>query len=126
MLSFVNKEVKALRKTGNPMNVDVAVSKLQECIDKSDSSETIKVLKQSRRVFNQEQFYLQVAEQAAERIDIRCVVPVLDIILKQLEVKPRVIAKGSSFLYYRVALFCSHGCMPYYIIIAAIYLLFLS
>ena len=54
MLSFVNKEVKALRQTGNPMNVDVAVSKLQECIDKSDSSETIKVLKQSRRVFNQE------------------------------------------------------------------------
>ena len=58
MLSFVNKEVKTLRKTGNPMNIDVAVSKLQECIDKRDSSETIKVLKQSRRVFDRTKFHL--------------------------------------------------------------------
>ena len=79
------------------MNIDVAVSKLQECIDKRDSAETIKVLKQSRRVFYRTKFHLQVAEQAAERIDIRCVVPVLDTILKQLEVKPRVIAKVMVF-----------------------------
>ena len=58
MLSFVNKEVKTLRKTGNPMNVDVAVAKLQECIDKRDSSEAVKVLKQSRRVSDRNKFHL--------------------------------------------------------------------
>ena len=50
MLSFVNKEVKSIRKTGNQMNVDVALSKLQECIDGNDAAGAIKVLKQSRRV----------------------------------------------------------------------------
>ena len=40
------------------MNVDVAVAKLQECIDKRDSSEAVKVLKQSRRVSDRNKFHL--------------------------------------------------------------------
>ena len=34
---------------------------------------------------------LQVAEQAAERIDVRYVVPILDVILKCIEENPRVV-----------------------------------
>ena len=91
LLSYINKEIKSFKKRGRSLSIEKTLQKLQKAIDSNKTEDLLKVLNRSRRVVLGIVVDLQVAEQAAERMDVRYVVPILDAILKRIEENPRVL-----------------------------------